>query len=199
MADCGNNTFAWRPEPEGCKEQTLYFIDPKNGEVHQISTRSSGPGETPSYWPQPTTLSSTSSSSALTVPTSSSTITSSTTSTHAATAAATSTPSPEQPPPSGLSAGAGAGIGIGCVAAIAGVVLVTWLWRCERRKRRLLQEQVSQQGFILDGPPMYEQEPPSKTMYAHVHAQGSTPEPPPQELEDRQRGEVEGTARNEAP
>lgn len=138
-------------------------------------------------------------SSALTVPTSSSTITSSTTSTHAATAAASSTPSPEQPPPSGLSAGAGAGIGIGCVAAIAGVVLVAWLWRRERRKRRLLQEQVSQQGFILDGPPMYEQEPPSKTMYAHVHAQGSTPEPPPQELEDRQRGEVEGTARNEAP
>lgn len=68
-------------------------------------------------------------------------------------------------------------------------MLTTWLWRRERRKRRKLQEQ------LTDAPPTYEMDPETKAVYAHAHVHEDVPELIPQEIGSGRRSESSGTSR----
>ncbi|KAH6633330.1 hypothetical protein C7974DRAFT_169506 [Boeremia exigua] len=187
LTDCGSNEFAIGTEPGNCGTQILYFVDPHTGEVHNTSTRSSK--ETPRFWTvdSESALGRTTSSPISIIYSTTSVTKVDTTPSVVVLSTPTAMPSSETSPPPRLSAGAGAGIGIGCSAGVAGIILSTWLWRRERKKRKELQHQVDHQVH----PPIYEPESTSKAVYARTYVQETNRELPPQELE--------GTPWNEVP
>lgn len=181
ITSCSNNIWCYsQPLDSCCSNGPRYFIDPATGEVKNESLADST--AEPKWWKvdSASILAATASaaSSQVSVQTTSSfpssTPTSSPSSTPTPSSTSTAPPTPEAPRGPSVAASAGIGIGCGVAAIVAG--LLVWLFLRERRKRRVLQQQIEQSSVVASstmyGGPMMggSDKYPASTVYASMGA-----------------------------